>query len=191
MVGLIGVTLTIVDLTEIYKLKHLWVQSGHLVLVNSSIMSTEQVFSRIFSISKWYSHCYTANQCNTSQPQTWNSDRQTFSLLSLQEVSWAPGSCITSIWIWQARPEWFLKAWEERIPQREVSLWMTLTCHPQSALSTSGTSATSPNWWPPRQQETSCTARASCHQPVTPSRWNPSLNDILRIHWYSFSMACS
>lgn len=29
MVGLIGVALTIVDLTEIYKLKHLWVQSDH------------------------------------------------------------------------------------------------------------------------------------------------------------------
>lgn len=71
MVGLISVALTIVDLTELYKLKHLWVQSGHLVLVNSSITSTEQVFSRIFSISEGY----TVNQCNTSWYQVTNSSQ--------------------------------------------------------------------------------------------------------------------
>lgn len=93
-----------------------------------------------------------------------------YSLFTLQEMSRAPGNCTTSTWMWRRRPAWCSRPWGERIHPPEVSLWTTSTCRPWSVRSTSGTSATSPAWWPPRLWEGKPTALASCHRQVTPSR---------------------
>lgn len=93
-----------------------------------------------------------------------------YSLFTLQEMSRAPGNCTTSTWMWRRRPAWCSRPWGERVHPPEVSLWTTSTCRPWSVRSTSGTSATSPAWWPPHLWEGKPTALASCHRQVTPSR---------------------